>query len=272
MINIYYCADNRMFPQLLLSVLSLVKTNGAPLNVINLTVEIPEYNPKGKKTTPEQTAFLDRILKEKNPESRFTTVDVSDLFREKLLFGPNLHNKYYSYYVTVRLVAHLVREIPDKVLYLDTDCIVKDDLTDFYNLDMEGVEIAGRKDKHRLTRYFQSGVMLMNMKLIRETGLLERACRLCTTKKYICYIDMSALNTATKARRILPARYNSCQNVPCYVFHVCDLREGKIPLTKKWWHRIKPDEIDAFTARLPEFGYLKDSFTKIKAEHPSLFS
>ena len=205
MINIYYCADNRMFPQLLLSVLSLVKTNGAPLNVINLTVEIPEYNPKGKKTTPEQTAFLDRILKEKNPESRFTTVDVSDLFREKLLFGPNLHNKYYSYYVTVRLVAHLVREIPDKVLYLDTDCIVKDDLTDFYNLDMEGVEIAGRKDKHRLTRYFQSGVMLMNMKLIRETGLLERACRLCTTKKYICYIDMSALNTATKARRILPA-------------------------------------------------------------------
>ena len=82
MINIYYCADNRMFPQLLLSVLSLVKTNGAPLNVINLTVEIPEYNPKGKKTTPEQTAFLDRILKEKNPESRFTTVDVSDLFRE----------------------------------------------------------------------------------------------------------------------------------------------------------------------------------------------
>ena len=57
MINIYYCADNRMFPQLLLSVLSLVKTNGAPLNVINLTVEIPEYNPKGKKTPPNRPHF-----------------------------------------------------------------------------------------------------------------------------------------------------------------------------------------------------------------------
>lgn len=57
MINIYYCADNRMFPQLLLSVLSLVKTNGAPLNVINLTVEIPEYNPKGKRPPPNRPHF-----------------------------------------------------------------------------------------------------------------------------------------------------------------------------------------------------------------------
>lgn len=271
MINLYYCADNRMFPQLLLSVLSLVKTNRSPLNVVNLTVEVPEYNPKGKKTTPEQTAFLDALLKTAHPDSRFTTVDVSDLFREKLLKGPNLRNKYYSYYVTVRLVAHLVPEIPDKVLYLDTDCIVKSDLSDFFDLDLEGIEIAGRKDKFRLSPYFQSGVMLMNMKLIRETGLLERACALCATKKYICYIDMSALNTATKKRKILPPRYNSYKNDDCFVFHVCDLRESRIPLTKKWRHRIKPDELDAFTERCPDLAYLKEEFLKIKAKHPELF-
>ncbi len=271
MINIYYCADNKMFKQLLMSVLSLAKTNPLPVNVVNLTVEIPEFNAKGRKTSEAQTALLDSILKKSNPNSSFTTVDVSDLFRDKLLKGPNLHNKYYSYYVTVRLLAHLVDEIPDKVIYMDTDCIVKDDLTDFFNIDMQNYEIAGRRDKFRISRYFQSGVMLMNMKKIRETGLLERACKLCATKKYICYIDMSALNTATKKRKMLSAKYNSFKNDDCYVFHVCDLREGKFPLTKKWAHRIKPDETEAFFTRCPDLAYLKESYEQVQREHPEVF-
>ncbi len=98
-----------------------------------------------------------------------------------MLKGPNLHNKYYSYYVTVRLLAHLVDEIPDKVIYMDTDCIVKDDLTDFFNIDMQNYEIAGRRDKFRISRYFQSGVMLMNMKRFGKR-VCWNACKLCATK------------------------------------------------------------------------------------------
>ena len=184
MINIYYCVDKKLLGQKLISIISLAKTTKEPLNVINLTVEVPEYNAKNKKFGEKEDALCEKILKSANPESTFRSIDVSDLFREHLMRGPNLHNRFYSYYVTVRLLAHLVPEIPDKVIYLDSDTIMNNDIKALWDIDVEDVEIAGRRDFCRITPYFQSGVMLMNMKKIRESGLLDRACKLCTQKKY----------------------------------------------------------------------------------------
>lgn len=88
--------------------------------------------------------FVKKILKEANPKSTFKSIDVSDLFRKYLLKGPNLNNKYYSYYVTVRLLADLVPEIPDKVIYLDADTIFVGDVKELWNIDVDNVEMAGR--------------------------------------------------------------------------------------------------------------------------------
>ena len=51
-INICYCADNKLFKQLLVSIVSLANTTFEALNVINLTVECPEVISTSKKTTP----------------------------------------------------------------------------------------------------------------------------------------------------------------------------------------------------------------------------
>lgn len=272
MINIYYCVDKKLLAQQLISLISLAKHTKEELNVINLTVEVPEYNAKGKKFTEREDKLCESILKEANPNSTYRSIDVSDLFRKYLLKGPNTHNKYYSYYVTVRLLAHLVPEIPDKVLYLDADTIFNGDVKELWDIDISDVEIAGRRDAFRISRYFQSGVMLMNMKKIRESGLLERACNLCATKKYYWYIDMSALNTACKKRKLFSKKYNSYKyDKNCIIHHVCATREGKIILTKKWQHRIKTDE-EAFMRKIyPEYKYIYDEFDKIKQENIDLF-
>ena len=272
MINIYYCVDKKLFGQQILSLLSLVKYCKEPINVINLTVEIPEFNKKGKKFTEKEDKLCESILKRGNKQSTYKSVDVSNLFKEKLLMGPNTHNKYYSYYVTVRLLAHLVPEIPDKVIYLDADTIMNGNIKELFDIDMNGFEIAGRRDSGRITNYFQSGVMLMNMKEIRASGLLERACNLCATKKYICYIDMSALNTACKKRKMLPKKYNCYKyDKNCIVHHVCATRESKIPFTKKWWHRIKTDELDLMRKFHPEYEEFYSEYEKIKKDNKQIF-
>ena len=272
-INIFYCVDNKLFMQQLVSLISLANTTKEELNVFNLTVEVPQVSKKSKATTESQTALFNHVLQKSNKNSTYTTIDVSEAFVKELYKGPNIHNKYYSYFVVVRLLADLVKEIPDeKIIYLDSDTIMNGDIKELFDIDMHGAEIAGRKDKGRIFNYFQSGVMLMDMKKIRENGLLERARQLCTTKKYICYIDMSALNTATKKRLMLNKKYNSFRyDKNCIVHHVCDTREGSLLFTKKWWHRIKTDEVEFMYKIYPEYRYIYDEIEKLKGEFPEAF-
>jgi len=273
MINIFYCTDDKLFGQQVISLLSLVKYTNEPLNVINLTVEVPEYTPKGKKTSEAQTKYCDDILKSKNKDSKFTTIDVSDLFRKYLFAGPNVHCKFYSYYVTVRLLADLIPEIPDKVIYLDSDVIFNNDIKELWDIDITDYEFAGRRDSGRITNYLQSGVMLLNMAKIRQSGSFRECCRLCSTKKYFCYIDMGALNTACKPKKRIGTRYNSYKYSPnCVAHHVCATREGNIPFTKKWWHRIKIDETDWLVRKIPEYKELIDDYLDRMKKNPELFT
>jgi lipopolysaccharide biosynthesis glycosyltransferase len=86
-----------------------------------------------------------------------------------------------SYY---RLAAAELLPNLDKCLYLDIDIIVRHDLSELYNSDISGYYIAGIKDTMQLhncqkitkvmkacDQYVNSGVLLMNLKLIREDGL-----------------------------------------------------------------------------------------------------
>jgi len=276
MINVYYCTDKKLFTQQVMSVVSLAEHTNEALNVVNLTLEVPEFVAKSKKTSAEQDAYLDSILKAKNPDSSWKSIDVSDLFREHLFAGPNMHNKFYSYFVVVRLLAHLVPEIGDKVIYLDADTIINGDIKELWDIDLTDKELAGRIDSGRIGyKYLQSGVMLLNMKAIRENKRFERACQLVTTKKYYFYIDMTAINHSipAKKKKVFSTRFNSYKyKKDCVVYHVCGLREGKIPLTKKWFHRIKTDELELFAKYQPEYKYFVDDMYKRTKENPELFN
>ena len=55
--------------------------------------------------------------------------------------------------------------------------------------------------------YINSGVLLLNLKEIKKTGLFKNARHMCQTKKMFMP-DQSALNKIAKSKRIMPRKYN----------------------------------------------------------------
>lgn len=70
----------------------------------------------------------------------------------------------------------------EKIIYIDGDVIVRDDLTELYNIDMGDNKLAAVKDANGLNNkkidegyfYFNSGVMVMNLGKMRIDGDVAR--------------------------------------------------------------------------------------------------
>lgn len=212
--NLLYCGDSNIEKGLGLSALSLAKHAGEPLDIYVLTAGIVW----GKKTySPISEAGVERIrrmLKTEDEKNSITRIDVSGLFRGQLPEA-NMDTRFTPCCM-LRLYADQIGELPKRLLYLDTDVLCRGGLSGFYHQDMTGYEIAGTLDyygkwffRRNLLHmdYLNSGVLLLNMEKIRETGLLSRCREMCRTKKMFMP-DQSALNKLAAAKKLMPRKYN----------------------------------------------------------------
>ena len=214
LMNILYCGDENVSAGLTLSVLSLINHHTEPLHVYVLTMELPLNGKTYHQVSPETTEVLERELKKNNPQSSLHVLDVAELFRRELPES-NLGTRFTPYCM-LRLFADRLDEIPDKILYLDTDVLCRGNLEEFYGTDLEGHEFAGVLDyygswffrrKWWRRDYCNSGVLLLNMKEIRRTGLFTACRRMIMTQK-LFFPDQTALNRLTVSRILADRRYN----------------------------------------------------------------
>lgn len=108
----------------------------------------------------------------------------------------------------------------DKVLYLDGDIIVQEDLSGLYNTNISGHYVAAVKDmagmvleKHHIRlnhhNYFNSGVMLLNLKKMRENNITEKLLEAKRKDTLGHFMDQDALNLVFKENVVyLPPIYN----------------------------------------------------------------
>lgn len=97
----------------------------------------------------------------------------------------------------------------ERVLYLDVDTIVADDLTPLWTIDLEGRPLGAVANVFQLNHvhrpadlglegtqsYFNSGVLLMDLNLIRRTGALRDVYRnACSRGSELEWPDQDALN------------------------------------------------------------------------------
>ena len=128
---------------------------------------------------------------------------------------------YFTPYCMLRLYADKIPELPDKILYLDTDIVCLKDPAEFYDMDIKDCEMVGVLDRYggkiirvpfTRQKYLNSGVLLLNLPLIKKTGLLEQARKMCKRRMMIMP-DQSALNFCAKYKIIVDKKFNDQKEI-----------------------------------------------------------
>ena len=210
--NLLFCGNSKVFDGVLTCLLSIVKrtTENVRLNVFLFTMDVSRIKADYVPITDLEVDFLQNILRKYNPKSTVKKVDVTQLYEEKFAGSPN-EGAYCSPYTLIRLFADLVPKMPDKILYLDADIMFNRDARLLYDIDVTDYEYAAANDHYGkyLIRhdYINAGVLLLNMKKIRQTGLFEKARKLICTKKLV-FADQSAIIRSTTRKKLLPQKFN----------------------------------------------------------------
>ena len=272
-ISVCYSGNRRVFPGLLLSVLSLVKYTDRPLQIFVLSMDMREADPSFLPFSKAQLDLLEQVLKKKNPASRVVSVDLTACYRATLAKGKNTKN-FYTPYAQLRTFLGELDGLPDKLIYLDIDAMCLGDIGELYDIDISGYEYGAVRDhmgKFWVSpTYCNSGVLLLNMPRLRETKLLEH-CRDYIARRRLVMPDQTALHRLHKARLILPRRFNEqrrpksdtvikhfCRGIRWFPFFCI--------YNYKQWER---DNVHN-KLRLFCFDDLYEEYDRLLAEHPEV--
>jgi lipopolysaccharide biosynthesis glycosyltransferase len=266
MINVFYAGNKRIFDMILVSTLSMAKTASEPLCIYIVTMDLSEQNPKYVPISEEQVEFLDGLVKQYNKESKVIRKDVTDIYKTHIFESKNNLDRFTPY-ALLRIFADYY-DFPDKIIYLDIDTVINNDIAELFNQDIENYEVGVVRDVFILGQklhktYFNSGMLLMNMKKIKETGHLQKTRDLCKVRKMI-FLDQDALNYSVTYKKMLDRKFNSI-HVPHHdyskvvVHHMCDCRHHI-------FFRYKSKDFDTVKKYMPYYAPLIDEVLELKKQ------
>ena len=225
MINLMFAGNYKVFDGMVISLLSIVKHCKEQINVHILTMDLHHMNPDYLPIDKSHVNVLEKIVKNANINSNVILLDITEMYLKEFENSPS-NNNFYTPYTFLRLFADQIESLPDKILYLDTDVVANGNIKELFDTNIEEYEIAGVRDYYGKVffnpRYLNAGVLLFNMKLLRQTKMLNMAMKLCAAKK-IFLNDQTAINRYTKKKKILNRKFNEqkklCHNT--VIRHFC---------------------------------------------------
>ena len=212
MVNILFCGNGYVFDGMLTCALSIMKRSESkePYTFYVYTMDVSHLKPAYTPIDDKMIAYFDGVIKGYNKENRIIKIDVTDIYKKEFAGGPN-ESAYCSPYTLIRLFADMIDGMPDKILYLDADIMFNRDIHLLYDIDVTDYEYAAARDhygKYLINpNYVNAGVLLFNLKKMKETGLLQKA-REWIRKKKLVFADQSAIIRSTTKKKMLPQRYN----------------------------------------------------------------
>ena len=157
-VSIVFICDNDFVMPTLTTITSLIK-NKKPSTIYDINIIAIECSTKNIelfKTFAEEKIFINII----ETDNLYSDIKAEHVHVSKAaLFKFNLINIFPN---------------TDKIIYLDGDLIITDDLSSLYNTDISTCYAGVVKDmkailiNNDVENYFNSGVMLLNLKLLRE--------------------------------------------------------------------------------------------------------
>lgn len=273
--NLLLCGNGKVFDGALTELISITNKTKEPVTCYIFTMDVSRIKEDYTCIEDEQIEFLNEVVKSKNKENKVLKMDVTELYEKE--FG-NCKNEtaYCTPYTLLRLLADLVPGIPDKLLYLDIDMMAGNDISELYNIDISEYEYASVREKYGRwvirPDYINAGMLLLNMKKIKETKLLEKARNLIRTRKML-FADQDAIFWSTTKKLLLPRKFNEQSKFnkkDTVICHFCKrLIFRPYPHTEnyKQWHVEEVHKVlrcHAFDEDLEEYIELKKQYERRK--------
>jgi len=135
-----------------------------------------------------------------------------DFDKQKLLKFKKTFHEYVSIYENTRLfLPDLIKNETSRVIYLDSDTIILDDISDLYHLNLDSNYIAQASDyssnfmmnKISVSAYFNSGVILFDVKRWANEMIIEKLQRYETQNKDRIYFGPQCLLSLFFENKIL---------------------------------------------------------------------
>ena len=269
--NILYCGDENIENGLIISTLSLLKNVKEELHIYVLTMDIQNQKRKFKGISDSSIDLIDKRIKQENVNNFIKKIDITNIYNEELPIK-NIETRFTPYCM-LRLFVDQIADMPDKILYLDTDVVCRKDCSEFYNQDISEYELVGALDyygkwffRNNIFKldYINSGVLLLNLPKIKETELFKKARKMCIEKEMFMP-DQSAINKLATSKKIVERKYNEQRKIhKDTIFQHFTTSFRFLP----WFHAltIKPWQIDRVHNELKIYEYddIFEEYTEIK--------
>ena len=216
-IPIILAADNNYAPYMSVLMISILK-NAKSNPFIDFYILVPDFfNDKYKRIIQKDCKFYQN--------KQINYINMKDAFSQtKRMISRITEQAYYRL-----MAADILPEKYDKCIYLDIDTIVNFDISEFYNIDLEDNYVAGvRAPGYRydvfpsnwnqfysekigipsIKQYINSGVIMLNLKKIREDNLTPTLCE--EAQKNYPTTDQDVINKVFYNKiKLLPFYYNA---------------------------------------------------------------
>lgn len=203
-VPLVYACDRNYLPHTFVSISSIIKNLKKSTNVVI-------YVMHDDSVSEDEISKFDQ-LNSKNVCVIF--IRMNDEFRDV-----NMKISHISYVTYYRLKIHEKLSFFDKIVYIDSDTIVKSDIFDLYSNNISGFFVAGvkaiafnnKKHQERLkidvSNYINAGVLLLNVREILQSGVFERFSDL-MKMEYSCQ-DQDIINVAFNGKiKVLNKNFN----------------------------------------------------------------
>ena len=213
-VPIFFACNDNYVPYLDVAIISIIKSSSKE-NDYAITVLQTDVSKENQ----------EKILKHNTENVRIEFYDVEKLIKPLKGTLPDVF--YYSLAAYYRLFIETAFPQYEKAIYLDCDVILLTDIAKLYDEDVNdyllGAVYEQNTDRGRefteyvinqigipSHTYFNSGVMLMNLKKFREFGVKDRFIKMLTTYNFDCLApDQEYINVICSGKvKYLPTGWN----------------------------------------------------------------
>lgn len=172
-----------------------------------------------------------------------------DIFEQAPVMAHFSKEMYY------RLLCPWLLSDVERVLYLDPDMIINDSLRSFFHMDLGGAALAAGRDRptgmdnkarlnlNRDTVYVNSGVLLMDLKKMRERRKEELLLLLEEKKEELIYPDQDVINLFWEGSiKVVEDAYNLNANILFLKEYLCMPFRKKMKRYAKIIHYAGPEK------------------------------